>query len=228
MYSDEEYIQISRDSFKIIRTLACIPCVDLDKDDSIISFGSIKYINNDFIELISSRDSSFYKDISIDESYDANIKDSLTISFIFPFKGKYKIEAGIIGFPYRTTEKNQITIPIFRLYHTNQLTYYIYNLNLKYNGCNGEYLGRIVFSAPRFYKLINDKTNFLQIKIPNLTNSYYAHYPINGEYAKIEKDKIVWRNKEFKKVSENLIAPKIEFGDKAIDDVNGIDIIDKR
>lgn len=227
MYSDEEYIQLSRDSFKIIRTHACIPCVDLDKNDSIISFGYVKYINNDFIELKSNQDSRFYKNISIVESYDANIKDSLIISFIFPFKGKYKIEAGIIGFPYRTTEKNQITIPIVRLFQTNELTYYIYNLNLKYNGRDGEYLGRIVFSAPEFYKLINGKANFLQIKIPNLTNSYYAHYVINGEYVKVGKNKIIWRNKVYKKVSDNLIAPKIELGEKALDDVNGIDIINK-
>lgn len=30
------------------------------------------------------------------------------------------------------------------------------------------------------------------ITIPNLTNSYYARYFIVGEYAQVEKDKIIW------------------------------------
>jgi hypothetical protein len=65
------------------------------------------------------------------------------------------------------------------------------------------------------------------ITIPLLTNSYFARYYIDGEYAKVEKDKIIWRNREYIKVSDALITPKIESGDRAIDDVNGVDWVDK-
>ncbi len=225
LYSDnEEYIQIDEDIFKIIRTGVCIPCMDLDKGDSIASFGSVEYIKDGFVKLKSDIDSSIYKNTTIEESYDASIKDSVKIKFLFFLKGKYRIGA-TIGFPYMYTENNCITIPK-KEYTLGPLNFNIYNLNLKCSGHNGEYFGRVVFYNPWYY-FKDKKTNFLQITIPNLTNSYYARYFINGEYAKIEKNKIIWRNREYKKVSDDLIIPKIELGDKAVDDVNGIDIIDR-
>lgn len=174
LYSDEEYIHINMDSFEIIRTLACSPYVDLDKGDSIISFGSVKLINNDFIELKSYVDSNFYKKISILETCDKINHDSLTIFFKFPFVGKCKIIVNIPGYKSFATEKKQITVPKNKLYRISELTYEIYNLDLKYNGYDGEYLGRIVFSSPCPYRLISEKTDYVQIEIPNLTNSYYA------------------------------------------------------
>ncbi len=224
LYSDnEEYIQIDEDIFKIIRTGVCIPCVDLDKGDSIASFGSVEYIKDGFVKFKSDIDSSIYKNTTIEESYDASIKDSVKIKFFFPFKGKYRIDA-TIGFPYMYTENNCITIPK-KEYTLGPLNFNIYNLNLKCSGHNGEYFGRIVFYIPWYY-FKDNKTNFLQITIPNLTNSYYARYFINGEYAKIEKDKIIWRNREYKKISNDLITPTIELGEKAIDD-EGIDYVDR-
>jgi hypothetical protein len=225
LYSDnEEYIQIDKDLFKIIRTKVCIPCMDLDKGDSLASSGSVEYIKDGFIKLKSDIDSSIYKNTTVEELYDANIKDSVKIKFFFPFKGKYRIDAAI-GFPYISTENDCITIPKSK-YTLDTFNFNIYNLNIKYNGYNGEYFGRIVFYMS-LYQFKNKNTNILHIAIPNLTNSYFARYLINGEYAKIEKNKIIWRNREYKKVSNDLINPKIELGDNAIDDVNGIDIIDK-
>jgi len=226
-YSNAEYIQINADSFRIIRTVKCLTCVDLNKGDSIISTGSVKYINKDFIELKSDPDSSYYKNISIFESFDSKIGDSLKISFTFPFRGKFKLEARTLDFPSKSTEKNEITIPKIKSYNISQVMYEIYNLDLRYDGHDGEYLGRIVFTAPSLYRISNEKTNFLQINIPNLTNSYYAHYVIDHEYIKVDKNKITWRNKEYKKISNKLISPHFNTGDNASSDPNGIDIIYK-
>lgn len=222
---DEEYMHINKNSFKIIRTRACISCMDLDKNDSIASYGSVEYIQDGFIRLRSDRDSCIYKNTTVEESYDASIKDSLKIKFIFPFKGKFRIDVAL-GFPYMSTENDYIIIP-FKKNNLDPLIFDIYNLNLKYNGHYGEYFGRIAFYNFPWYQLKNKNTNTLRINIPNLTNSYFARYFIDREYVKVEKNKIIWRNREYRKISDDLITPKIELGEQAIDDPNGIDIADK-
>lgn len=221
---DEEYLHINKNSFKIIRTRACISCMDLDKNDSIASYGSVEYIRGGFIRLRSHRDSCIYKNTTVEESYDTSARDSLKIKFIFPFKGKFRIDVAL-GLFYISTENDYIIIP-FKKNNVDPLIFSIYDLNLKYNGCNGEYYGRIVCNFP-WYQLKNKNTNNLRINIPNLTNSYFAQYFIDREYAKVEKNRIVWRNREYRKISGNLIIPEIELGEQAIDDPNGIDIVDK-
>lgn len=223
--NEEEYIQIDKDAFRIIRTRACTPCVDLDEGDSIASYGSVKYIQDGFIKLKSYRDSSIYRNTIIVESYDERIKDSVKIRFVFPFKGKYRIDAALGDSPYISTENEYITIPKKR-YTLNPLDFNIYNLSLKYNGYYGDYWGHIVFHNFPWYQFKNKDTNSLLITIPDLTNSYYAHYIINGDYVKVEKDKIIWRNREYRKVSDDLITPKVELGERAIDDINGVDWVD--
>jgi|GEM_PF-5120644 len=216
IYSDhEEYMQIDKDSFKIMRTQFCTSCMDLDEGDSIASNGFVEYINDSFIKLRSFKDSSAYKNTTIEESYDDRIKDSIKIRFVFPFKGKFRINV-LTNLPYKSTENNWITIPR-QEYAIGDLYFDIYNLSLKYNGYfNGEYLGRIVFCYFPGYKFNNKNTNSLLITIPNLTNSYYARYFIDGEYVKVENDKIIWRNREYKKISDDLIIPKVELGEQSI------------
>ena len=228
IYSDkEEYLQIDKDNFKIIRTRVCTLCMDLDKNDSIASYGSVKYTQDGFIKLRSDRDSSIYKNTTIEESYDASIKDSIKIRFIFPFNGKFRIYVSSGSYPYMSAEKNCLTIPRNK-YVLAPLIFEIYNLSLKYNDVYGEYFGRIAFCNFPWYEFKNNNTNSLVISIPNLTNSYYARYFIDGEYLKVDDNKIIWRNREYKKISDDLINPKIELGERAIDDKDGIDIIDKR
>jgi|WetSurMetagenome_2_1015567.scaffolds.fasta_scaffold241658_1 hypothetical protein len=227
IYSDnEEYIQISKSTFKIIRTQLCTSCVNLNKGDSIASFGSVEYIQDNFIRLRSDRDSSIYKSMTIEESNDASIKDSVKIRFVFPFKGKYRIDASLIGIPPLSVEKKCITIPREK-FTLDPLAFEIYNMDLKYNGHYGEFFGRVAFCNSPLYQFKNKNTNSLLINIPELTNSYFARYFIDGEYVRVETDKIIWRNREYRKISDELITPKIELGEQALDDINGVDWVDK-
>ena len=227
LYStEEEYMQIDNDIFQIIRTAICRPCIDLNDGDSIAARGKIEYITNDFIKLKSDRDSVIYNSTNIVESLDKNLKDSVKIRFVFPFKGKFRIDASLGDLPFKSTENNSIIIPKKKNTLDN-LDFDIYDLNLKYNGRNGECLGRIVFFDFPWYEFKNKRTNSVLITIPEFTNSYFARYVIDGEYAKTEKDKIIWRNRVYIKISDELIIPKIDIGDRAIDDPNGVDWVDE-
>ena len=221
---NEEYIQIDNDNFKIIRTLDCPTCVDLDKFDSIISYGKVEYILDGFIRLTSDPDSMVDKTVKVEESFDPQINDSVKIRFVFPFKGKFRIAASV-GLPYKSTENDSIIIPKGK-YVSGCLSFEIYNLSLKCNSLNGEYLGRIVFYFTD-YNLKSRKNNSLLVTIPKLTNSYFARYYIDGEYAKVEKNRIIWRNREYRKVSNELMTPEVELGERTIDDEDGVDWVDK-
>lgn len=249
LYSDkDEYMQIDKDNFKIIRTEICTPCVNLDEGDSIASYGRVEYIQGGLIKLtsagiqklwldykqdgssrvISDEENDIFKTMSVKESHDSSLKDSIKIKFVFPFKGKYRIDASLIGNPRLSTENDSIIIPRDK-YTLEPLNFEIYNLSLQYNGRYGECFGRIAFCNCPEYEFNSRYTNSLLITIPKLTNSYFARYVIDGEYVKVEKDRIIWRNRVYNKISDNLVNPQIEYGDviKDIDNVDLEDIADK-
>lgn len=222
--NNKEYMQIDNNSFKIIRTHLCPWCFDLDVSDSLISFGTLENVKNGFLKLTSYSDNNVHKTVTIEESFNSQIMDSVKIKFFFPFKGNYRISASV-GYTFKSTETDTIIIPRNK-YVLGDLTFEIFNVNLLYNSLNGEYLGRIAFSFPG-YPLKNESCNSLIISIPGLTNSYFARYFIDGEYVKIENNKIIWRNREYRKISNFLMVPDVEIGDRAIDVEQGIDWMDK-
>lgn len=236
----QEYMQIDKSNYKIIRTQVCAQCMDLDKGDSIASYGSVEYVQDGFIKLQSDRDNRIIKNIIIEGSHDKSIKNSVKIRVNFPFKGKFRIEAALAGLPFKSTENHCITIRKKAV--LSPLILNIYNIGIKCNGQNGEYLGRIAFCDFPWREFKDENTNSLLITIPNLTNSYFARYFIDGEYVKVEKNKIIWRNRVYKKILEDLITPKVGLGDLPMynsnggeiydpngimDDPNGVDIADK-
>ncbi|UKI39491.1 MAG: hypothetical protein L6V35_00815 [Alistipes putredinis] len=46
---------------------------------------------------------------------------------------------------------------------------------------------------------VDYNANCIEINIEGLEDGYFGNYWINGEYAKIEKDKIIWRGKVYDK-----------------------------
>lgn len=226
LYSDNEYMQIDNDRFQIVKTKIGRCSIDFVDGDSIAAHGKIESVTNDFIKLTAHKDSDIYKSTMVLESYDGNIKDSVKIRFHFPFRGRFRISASLGISPETFTESNSITIPK-KKYPFGKLYFRIYNLNLKNDGLNGEYLGRIYFSNSSGYEFKDKKANSLLINIPDLTNNYFAQYFINGEYAKIEKDKLLWRNRVYYKLSDELIFPQYDGGDGAIDETDGVDWIDE-
>jgi len=193
VYTGPEYerIVIENDKFKILSDRRNF---EVNKNDSVIAFGSVKYHDNNFIEL----NSAYYNIIAMrgmvfSESQNTTIKDSLLIKFSFPFSGFYKILI-IINYKrkFELINQTEIKIPINELKDYKQIGFEIFNLKPIRNNTMQDYCRISVF---RFLSGIieNDHTNCISISIPNLTNSYFQYYVIKGEYARIEDDILIWR-----------------------------------
>jgi hypothetical protein len=133
LYRDQgEYLQIYKDSFRIVRTSFCTPCVDLDEGDSIAASGTVEYLQPEFARFTSVDDSSVYS-VKVEETCDSTLKDSVKIKFIFPFNGKFRIKYSIADLPDSFTDKKCFMVSkkeeIFF-----SLIYDIYNLDIQYNG----------------------------------------------------------------------------------------------
>lgn len=222
-YSDEEYLQIDLNNFKIIRTENGLFSGDMDEGDSVIAFGRVENINNDFIKLISYKyDLDVYNSTIFTESHDKSLSDdSIKIRFNFPLKGEFKIYFSFSnGYKFVSVNSKIITIP--KGIYLTPMHFDIYKTDILVYNFSSNYLGPIVFSYFPSYEFKNENLNLLNVTIPNLTNSYYARYYIDGEYAKIEGNKIIWRNREYEKISDSIIDPPYYYLPEAIDDTSRV------
>ena len=206
-YSGMEDLKIQKNNFEIVideRVINTI--IDLSEDDSIASFGKIERIDVNFIKLTS--DISYYwsphNSMVFSELYDETLTDSLQIKFIFPFSGNFEIDAVLNNTPLPTIMNSKVlTVPLSSLNYAPSLrSFYfeIYNKNIRSNTFWGDSFNITYFSATPLYEFKNQDTNVLIVEIPDLTNSYFARYFINEEYAKVEKDKIIWRGRVYEKI----------------------------
>ena len=195
--SDYEKIIIENDKFKILSDRMNH---EVDKNDPVIAFGSVKYLDNNFIEL----NSAYYNIIAMrgmafSESKNPTIKDSLLIKFSFPFSGSYKIVI-IIDYirKYELINQSEITISLKEM-KNNKIGFEIFNLKPIYNYTMRDYCRISVF---RYLSNIieNDQTNCISIYIPNLKNTYFQYYVIDGEYARIEDNVLWWRGEDYYKI----------------------------
>ncbi|MCL2312660.1 MAG: hypothetical protein FWC41_09300 [Firmicutes bacterium] len=206
-YSGMEDLKIQKNNFEIVideRVINTI--IDLSEDDSIASFGKIERIDVNFIKLTS--DISYYwsphNSMVFSELYDETLTDSLQIKFIFPFSGNFEIDAVLNNTPLPTIMNSKVlTVPLSSLNYAPSLrSFYfeIYNKNIRSNTFWGDSFNITYFSATPLYEFKNQDTNVLIVEIPDLTNSYFARYFINEEYAKVEKDKIIWRGRVYERI----------------------------
>lgn len=219
--SEDEYIQIDVDSFKIKRTFAYSSCLDSLDIDSIASIGSVECLKNGFLKLTSQK-----KDLQskIEESVVENIgKDTVLAIFIFPLKGLYRIEASVGSLPYLSTYCNNLKLPKS---HSSvpSLFYKIYSLCLDSNSSLGSYCGSVVYSPDSFYDIERTNTNKLVVYLPNLTNDFFARYVINEEFVKVEADQLKWRGVTYRKISNKFICPEIDHSEKSLESEPGEDI----
>jgi len=207
-YNGNEYMQINKDTFKIFRCEIYAGCFDLDKGDSLLSIGSITHLKNDLFQFQNSDLNQTNNDISVYEYYDPNTyKDSLKIKFVFPYNGRFRINANIRGYRENTSENDSIIIK--RNIGTFEgLVFSIYNLDLVSNGDFGDYFGRIAYTCKPSFRSSNKKINSLVITIPDLTNSYFARYFINGEIVKINNKTLIWRYRRYEKWTCKLLLDK--------------------
>jgi hypothetical protein len=196
-----EFLMISEDSFKLSLDPIRAIFYGLNQKDTVLSEGKVEYEADNLIKLIS-KDYEWEtkKKMTITESVDSCLNDSIRFAFVFPFDGKYNITMflGNIdkaeGYVYENT-KNIVTLAP----QDGILTFSFTILNqtpIKFSYRN--YLRTIQFRS--FQNAVqNSNSNSFEISIPDLTNSYFNRYLINGEYMRMNKERnvIFWHNEQY-------------------------------
>jgi len=180
----------------------------------IIAEASFTWVNDDFIELHAvSTKSKIDSALSIIKTYNPKQKNGIRVTFSIPELRHRKLKVTI----YRTT-KNDLNnfrkirerrfsyqggdgIKTFRFSNKkNWLKFSIvpayYRPNTIDEG-DGYYNSYIEYSIP--YEVLGDSINNVAITVTNFDDAYFGRNEINGEYVKIEDDKLIWRGRTYTK-----------------------------
>ena len=195
---EREIIIIEDNNFKIVANMLNNR---IDKNDSIIAFGNIKYLNNEFIEIntVNYR-YNVLKSMVFSEFQSSKTIDSTAIKFIFPFSGKYKIVLYIKHKKYESINNSEITLPI-KIKKGESIYFKIFDLDI-YPEMSGNYFGIVAFCSLD-YKVKKDNTDSISISIPELTNTFFQRYVIKGEYIRIKDGALRWRGNYYEKIWKN-------------------------
>jgi hypothetical protein len=184
------FLKISKDSYQLSLYPIYNMFYGLDKGDTILSEGLVKYESDNFIWLMS-KDYEWEakKNITIIESYDEILNDSIKFKFIFPFNGQYKIILTLSKDNKQQTDyefKNQkeIVVPV----HKNSLmvfSYKIINQTPVENLFGCIYYQKVIDFSSFANTAKSITSNSFEISIPDLTNSYFNRCILNGVYAKV-------------------------------------------
>ena len=194
-----EYLTIVGDSFKLYLYSTYPILYGLNRGDTILAEGKVQYETDNFIKLTSKDyEGEARKNIIVIDSIDCSLNDSIRFNFIFPFDGKYKIIL-YLGNDYKREfkDRKEVFLPI--MYRDSILTFSFTILNqtpIEYPYRN--YLKNVRFSSSQ-NTAKNNNSNSFEISIPDLTNSYFNRFLINGEYIRVNKEKNVlfWHNEQY-------------------------------
>ena len=201
-----EYLTITEDSFKLYLYSTYPSLYGLNFRDTILAEGKVQYESDNFIKLTSKDyEWEIKENMTVIDSIDSHLNDSIRFTFIFPFDGKYKIILYLENHDYKNEIKYELkdSKDVFLpMYKDSILTFSFIILNqvpVEYPFRN--YLKNVQFSSFRNTSK-NNNSNFFEISIPDLTNSYFNRFLINGEYIRVNKDKDVlfWRNEQYWRV----------------------------
>lgn len=198
-----EFLTISEDCFKLYLYPTYSLLYGLNSGDTILAEGTVCYEFDNFIKL-TSKDYEWEakKNMTIIESVDSCLNDSIRFKFIFPFEGKYKIILYLgnnYKNKYEVKNKKEVTLPVHK---DNMLTFSFIVLNqnaIEYS--NRNYLRNVKFSS--FQNTAkNSNSNSFKISIPDLSNSYFNRFLISGEYIKVDKDRgvLFWHNEKYTRI----------------------------
>lgn len=191
-YDIDKFLTINEDSFLLFGRLPfATELYDLDRGDSILAEGKVQYESDKFIRLTSKDyELEAKKNMTIIDSMDSCLNDSLRFTFIFPFDGKYKIIL-YLGNDYKNEIKyelenqNEIILPTPK---DSISTFSFRILNQTPIDPYRNYLKNVQFGS--FLNTIkSNNSNSFKIYIPDLTNSYFNRYLINGEYIRVSKNR---------------------------------------
>jgi hypothetical protein len=204
-----EFLKISKGSFQLYLYQTEPMIYGLDRGDTILSEGRVEYESDDFIKLTSKNyELETEKSMTVLESKDTCIKDSLKFNFTFPFDGHFKIILYLEkeneysnSVKHEFSDRKEIVVSKqiegrFKFHFTIL------------NQTPQKHLFRNYLKVCHFrgYPQINDTdSNTFEISIPDLTNSYFNRRLINCEYAKISTCTgglkcILWNGEDYSKI----------------------------
>jgi len=195
------YLTITNDSFKLYTYFPENGIYGLNHRDIILAEGKVEYESKSFIKLTSKnyeRDAN--KNMTVIESIDSCLDDSIKFNFNFPFTGKYTIRVYFDNKPkYEVKNEKEVK---FKANRDSIVTFSFTVLDqtpVKFLYHN--YLKNAEFKS-LYYTVKNGNSNSFDISIPDLTNSYFNRFLINGEYIKIskEKDVLFWHDEQYWKL----------------------------
>lgn len=194
IYHDESglTLTIEKDSFKLK-----LPITDNLFWSKILAEGTVSIVDNSFIELNTpSPCLRMYLNTKVvqEKRYD---NDNKTIMhFVIPYKYD-SLEIAIYVNHSKTyilsySEHNQtIEIPEnVKEFSFNIRPYYIF----PYGKC-GSSNGIVCYDSMPYE--VTSGTNFIEVDMPTMDNSYFQKYYINGEYARVLGNKIIWKGRTF-------------------------------
>ena len=160
---------------------------------------SFEWIDDQFIELNSACPlEKGYKNSEIRQFSDPDVSpDSVKISFILPYEGTLEISAYGTN-PNRNNKSHDpnrnITLPQGRGWISASIIPKISAHNLY-----GAFYGITYFNPFPYDYRVEEGNNHVEVKLPNIDNSFFEMYYVKGEYARVWKDTITWKGIVYKK-----------------------------
>lgn len=169
----------------------------------IMAEGEIKQINSSLIELNTGENVIWDVMRSVvvtQQLVDSIDTDSIKVRFSIPnYSGKLKVSvytdtSDIFNLEYSDKNK-ELNIPK----DTETFFFYITPDYLHSHTPMNSFYGVIGFDPMEEYQ-VDNSVNFIEIKIPNLTDIFFERYHIEGDYARVVNDSIIWKGKVYKKI----------------------------
>lgn len=203
----EQYLTIKEDSFKLYLYPTYSMFYGLSKGDTILAEGKVQYDSENFIKLTSKDyEREAENNMTILESVDSDLNDSIRFNFDFPYEGKTKIRIyievkGNRRFEILEFENSKTFVIPFRKENILYLSFTILNQTpIDSSAIVRNYLRTNQFRSGNIIK--TNSSNTFDIFIPDLTNSYFNRCLINGEYLKIDinENELMWHNELYFKL----------------------------
>ena len=196
----KQHIEIFNNNFLYVATDA--------RSNRLYAEAQFSWLDDDFIELHSnSIKDSLYKEFSIEQSYDIFKSNELHIKLRLPkiYSSNLNINVRYINEKLNGGEWSEFhlicgpTVYFTLPEYTKKFVLSVAIGGRFANPANLSWFsdGNIYYQLPEV--IIENNINSIDIKIPWLDQNYFDMYSINGEYVKIEGDKIIWRGQIFEK-----------------------------
>ncbi|EGJ99790.1 MULTISPECIES: hypothetical protein [Dysgonomonas] len=162
---------------------------------------NVKRIDSEFIELNSvSPYITVNKELKITQQNISSLIDSLNVSFLIPYN-KTNLEISILTNTFKNynldydCNRNSIMLPL----DTKTILFSISpGKYLTPHNPEGLYYGILFYSSTEHQ--ITEGMNHVIIKLTAIDNSFFDKYYIKGDYARIIKGGIIWKDVEYRKV----------------------------